>query len=89
MSVSVVKSYVWHGDECFFVSTINRKSSSEYAYEARYNETMVWEYDWDTAARGAILNLSDDRVGSATEHYRVCELLRVHGREGLKKGGQP
>ena len=46
----IIKTYVWHGDKCFFVSTINRESSAAILPALRYNETMVWEYNWGAPA---------------------------------------
>lgn len=47
-----LKSYVWHGEKCYFISTIERDSSASAAYGMRYHETLVWEFNWDTNERG-------------------------------------
>jgi hypothetical protein len=44
--VRVIKSFVWHGDDCYFVSTIDRDSSS--IMGGRFAETLVWLFDWET-----------------------------------------
>lgn len=76
----VIKSYVWHKfndtERCFFVSTIERDSSSPYAEGTRYNETLVWAYDWTKAERGEeILLQEEDSRGSIRKHNFVCEQI--------------
>lgn len=75
-----MKSYVWHGDECFFVSTIERDSSALMdSPVSRFHETIVWEYDWKTKERGAIV--AQEGGGPAFEqHYRVCKQLFKTGK---------
>lgn len=74
----VIKSYVWHGDKCFFVSTIERDSSAM-IYEHRYNETIVWEYDWETSKRGELLFMGEDIRGSVNRHLEMCKELYCAG----------
>jgi len=74
----IIKSYVWHESKCFFVSTIERDSSAA-ASQSRYNETMVWEYDWDTGIRGNIVHQDEGRKGSIETHLRVCKALHKYG----------
>ena len=57
----VIKSYVWHGEKCFFVSTIERGRSAAMAYGARYNETLVWEYDWAKQEREGLLYQEEEK----------------------------
>ena len=45
----LIKTYVFHGDDCYFVSTINRDSSSMMG--GRFAETLVWAFDWDKNER--------------------------------------
>lgn len=53
----LIKSYVWHGDDCFFVSTIERDSSAAIKPPVpRFAETLVWEYDWDAVKRGHLVH---------------------------------
>ena len=77
MEDSVIKTHVWHGGDCFFVSTINRRSSIGDA--SRYNETMVWTYDWERRDRGNLIGQFDDRTGSIRKHQSVVESLFNHG----------
>jgi nitrate reductase beta subunit len=64
-----LKSYVFHGDQCYFVSTIMRDSSAV-GYPSRYAETMTWEYDWKTNERGKIVD-QDGSGDALTQHMRV------------------
>jgi hypothetical protein len=68
-----LKSYVWHDGQCFFVSTIERDSSAMMETPvSRFHETIVWEYDWDTAKRGTMV--AQEGCGTAfDQHYRVCK----------------
>ena len=75
----VIKSYVWHGEKCFFVSTIERESSAAMAYGARYNETLVWEYDWERQKRWGLLYQEEDAKGSISRHLCVCMALYRDG----------
>jgi len=68
-----IKSYVWFGAKCFFVSTILRASSASEG-PTHYNETMVWPYDWSKAERGQNFIFQDgDTAGSIRLHLKVCE----------------
>jgi hypothetical protein len=74
----IIKSYVWHGDKCFFVSTIDRDSSSMEG--GRYAETMVWEHDWKTNQRmEGILSQTDAPQGSIREHIRQVTAFHETG----------
>lgn len=74
----VIKSYVFHGDKCFFVSTIERDSSAMLG-PRRFNETMVWHYDWSTAERGSLFHQDEAPCGSIRTHNYVCEQLHEDG----------
>ena len=74
----IIKTYVWHGDKCFFVSTIERESSAM-LWPRRYNETIVWSYDWKTAERGEMLHQDEDSKGSIRTHLRIVERIYKHG----------
>lgn len=77
----VLKSYVWHGDKCYFVSTIERDSSACTEPPARrYNETIVWDYDWTKDARGELLGMAGDGRGMIDVHL---EIIRRIFREGF------
>ena len=70
----VVKTYVWHKEKCFFVSTIERESSAAYSL-SRYNETMVWEYNWDKRERGNILFQDGGPRGQIHFHNIIVQRL--------------
>lgn len=70
----VWQSYVYHGDKCFFVSTINR------IYELAHGpsiggETFVWVCDPVTHERGEQIG----HMGSVTDHQRICRCLIATG----------
>lgn len=76
---SVIKTYVWHKDQCFFVSTIERDSSAMVSPPIRYNETIVWQYDYNKQERGEIIYMGEDRSGSIKTHSRMCGDLFMYG----------
>ena len=76
----LAKSYVWHGEQCFFVSTADRDSSALAAGDVRYAETLVWEYDWSTGERGKIVAQATCAHGSIRMHQRVVESLFRTGK---------
>ena len=77
-----LKSYVWHGRQCFFVSTIERDSSAMVAPPPpRFNETIAWLYDYDARERGEIVA----QVGNGpafAQHTEVCRQLLEYGKYG-------
>ena len=75
----VIKSYVWHGDQCFFVSSIERTSSAA-ANPSRFNETLVWAFDWPKRERGNIVYHAADAKGSIRTHLKVCQDFFAHGK---------
>lgn len=78
-NVSIFKSYVFRGDECFFVSTMERESSAAAAYGARFNETMAWRFDWDNNKTMELVGHVGD--GEAfRQHMAMCEQLYRTGR---------
>jgi hypothetical protein len=70
----VIKSYVWHKGRCFFVSTIERDSSAMLD-PGRYNETLVWDYDWDGRTSKSLMYQRDCVRGSIRRHLAVCQEL--------------
>lgn len=75
----VMKSYVWHDGKCFFVSTIERDCSAM-EWPSRFNETIVWDYDWDTKERGSIVHQDEGSAGSIRKHLTICERLYACGK---------
>ena len=66
----VWKSYVWHGDQCFFISTIERTFNT-YVGPTRGLETLVWKYDWDKNYRGEWIG----QAGGLADHHKICRSL--------------
>lgn len=74
-----VQSYVYHEGKCFIVSTITRDSSAMLR-PGRYNETLVWAYDWDKRERGEhILHMDEDCEGSIRTHQQIVERIFKEG----------
>lgn len=78
----IIKTYVWHGEKCFFVSTIERDSSADEG-PRRYNETLVWEYDWEKGERGKMIDQLGDHKGSISVHQKAVEMLHETGEASL------
>ena len=74
-----MQSYVWHGDKCFFVSTIDRASSVALDYGGMYSETMVWEYDYDKRERGSLVWQGEDIKGGISTHSLACKNIHEFG----------
>lgn len=75
-----LKTYVWHGDKCYFVSTIMRDSSAELC-PGRCAETLTWEYDWQTRQCGDWVD--QDGSGFAdpfTQHMQIVEDFYRYGK---------
>lgn len=70
----VWKSYVFHGDACWFVSTIERWYDSDGGGTTGL-ETMVWEYDWDNNERGRFVFM----CGGLDDHHAICRCLHGFG----------
>lgn len=75
----VIKTYVWHDGQCYFVSTIDRESSAALAQDLVYAETMVWKVDFATGVRGAMVHQAEGPRGSISEHMAICQRLRATG----------
>ncbi len=71
----VWQSYVWHGEKCFFVSTINRNYDCAAVGTTRGAETLVWECDPNTRVRGQQIG----HMGSVRDHQRICRCLISEG----------
>lgn len=81
-SKTLMQTYVFFSkenveDKAFFVSTIDRNSSSMYG--GRYAETIVWEWNSATKERGDLIHMEEAFQGSIRKHNLVCEELYKHG----------
>lgn len=74
-TIPIWKSYVWHHEICFFVSTIERDYDT-YEGLMRGQETMVWRYDWDKRERIGDLIL---QVCTPGEHQNICRQFILYG----------
>lgn len=79
MSDQLIRSFVRHGEKWFFVSTINRESSSMVAHGMVYAETMVWEYDNALGARGGLVFQDEGPRDSIKKHIKCCERISDTG----------
>lgn len=73
MNKQLILSHVNHGDKTFFVSTINRQSSSMDG--GTYAETMAWEFDQKTKERLGLVGQQASLTNSLSAHFRVCKKL--------------
>ncbi len=80
----VIKTYVWHKGVCFFVSTIERDSSAM-GGPRRFNETLVWRYDYEKRERGAQCFQAEDRPGSIVAHQRTVEAIHDVGEKAFEE----
>lgn len=78
-NIRQIKSYVWHNSKCYFVSTIERDSSAAVIPARRFNETLVWEYDWDARERGELIHNTGHPRGNILAHWSICDQLYRHG----------
>ena len=74
----LIKSYVWFGDKCFFVSTADRDSSAMLG-PRRFAETIVWEFDWEKDERGKQISMHSGSKGNIFTHVQVCQCLHETG----------
>jgi hypothetical protein len=73
-NIPILKTHVYFQNRVFFVSTIERTYDT-YAGSSRGNETMAWEVDPKTLARGAWLY----QGGGPNDHFDVCRQLVLSG----------
>ena len=74
-SFSIANTYVYHNEEGFNVSTIDRESSAELAYGSRYAETIVWDI-----SRKGILHMDSGLSESIITHNEITEKIHRLGR---------
>jgi len=82
-NIDIIKTYIKHGEDWFFVSTINRESSAAMIPSPWYAETIVWSTNV-AGERRELLWQGDAYKGSIKTHQRVVEALHAKGAEGLK-----
>ncbi len=81
----LAKSYVAHEDRWWFVSTIDRDSSSPYG--VRYAETIVWEMPQGIPGeRGEQVWTGDGACeGSLHEHCRIVQAIAAKGAAAFEE----
>ena len=75
MNIPILKSYAFHGTDCWFVSTIERDYDT-FEGVCRGSETLVWEYNWDKSERGYLVH----QGGGIGEHINICKSLTRTGK---------
>jgi hypothetical protein len=70
--MTVINTYVRnrHTGKGYRISTIERESSAV-EFPIRYNETIVWEYDFEKRQHGEMLSMHEDLVGSINKHIEL------------------
>tara|TARA_R110000823_G_C15769941_1_gene483915 strand:- start:282 stop:554 length:273 start_codon:yes stop_codon:yes gene_type:complete len=68
------KSYVWHEDNCYLVSTIERIYDTIEG-ETHGPETLVWKYDCNKRERGDMIH----QGGGGADHKMVCMCIMTFG----------
>ncbi len=79
----LIWSHVFHGKDCFYVSTHNRDSSAV-GGPKRYAETLVWKYDPILGKRDDMLASFGTNEGMVYNHFAVCRALFDHGIAALE-----
>lgn len=80
---TLIQTYVFYSsetqeDKAFYVSTIDRESSSMYG--GRYAETIVWEWDSTERKCGGIVHMESGMQGSTRIHQHVCNEIYKYGK---------
>jgi hypothetical protein len=70
MNKAIWQSYVYYGEKCFFVSTVNRVYDTCVG-SVRGDETLVWEYNPVTKEQGELIY----QVEGVPAHQAICRCL--------------
>lgn len=81
--MKLIQSYVWHKQKKFFVSTINRTSSSTDG--GRYAETMAWAIIDDAANEREFIGQSECCFDGISAHLKACADIFNTGKMGEDK----
>lgn len=79
----LIQSYVFHGEECFYVNTFDRDSSAA-GGARRFAETLVWRFDSENRQRGELLGQFGTLEGLVYRHFNVCRALFDSGAARLE-----
>ncbi len=77
----ITQTYVMYDGKEYFVSTINRESSSRYG--GIYAETLVWESARNTKSamkRGKMVAQDEGSQGSISAHIKMVERIHRTGK---------
>jgi hypothetical protein len=73
--MKLMQSYVFHKDQCFFVSTANRACSALGASDIIYAETLVWESNTRKFSQDRLIHQGEDRRDGLDTHFKICKQL--------------
>lgn len=79
----LIQSYVFHGEDCFYVNTFDRDSSAP-GGPRRFAETLVYRFDQETQTRTELVGQFSTLAGLVYKHFAVCRALFDAGRQGLE-----
>lgn len=89
MSDKIAQTHIYRDDGVYFVSTINRQSSSALAPDMWYAETMAWGpastnhlgiVGWPDG-RGPMVFQDSAGDGHFGGHVRVCQMIHQYGKD--------
>lgn len=84
----LIKTFVFHGGNCYFVSTIDRDSSS--IMGGRFAETLVWLFDWDKNERLGMTGWQESAgEGSIRGHQSMVERIHRTGSGEVPEEQEP
>lgn len=72
---TIAQTYVWHRDNAFFVSTMNRASSAAAMCGQEFAETLVWEWHPDVGERGRLIGSDNGGKSSIHAHQKMVQRL--------------
>ncbi len=73
-SKPLLQSYVYNGDHCWYVSTVERTFDTAVG-QTRGLETLVWEYDDKERVRGEMVG----HMGGLNDHIAICRCFIAEG----------
>lgn len=73
--MQLAKSFIKHKDKHYYISTINRQSSSVLAYGHVYSETLAWEWLPDSERRGEQVAQDDGLENDIKSHIRIINFI--------------
>jgi hypothetical protein len=74
-NIPIWKSHVWHGEKCFFVSTIERTYDTFGGLGRGMVTVTWWECDWEKRERGKLIH----QGGGGFDHQTICRCVIANG----------